>query len=65
MEFVPGQTIYTLLLNKIVEKNKSNLPIAKNDREADTNIVNIFGVEGALNTLGKIEKNPYLHSNIP
>jgi hypothetical protein len=51
MEFVPGQTLYTLLLNKVTRKNKPERPMAQNDREADTNIVRIFGVEKARNML--------------
>jgi hypothetical protein len=51
MEFVPGQTIYTLLLNKVTGKNRPERSMAQNDREADTNIVRIFGVEKAKNML--------------
>ena len=65
MEFVPGQTLYTLLLNKVIEKNKPERPLAKDDREADTNIVKIFGMESAKHMLGKIETTPYIYSNIP
>lgn len=61
MEFVPGQTLYTLLLNKVTEKNKPERPAAQNDREADTNIVKIFGVEKAKHMLQKIESTPYIY----
>jgi len=63
MEFVPGQTLYTLLLNKVTGKNKPERPMAQNDREADTNIVRIFGVEKAKNMLWKIEVGPYIYQN--
>lgn len=64
MEFAPGQTIYTLLLNKVTEKNKPERPVAQNDREADTNIVKIFGVEKAKLMLSKIETTPYIYSQM-
>lgn len=62
MEFVPGQTPYALLLNKVIKKNKPERAPAKDDREADTNIVKIFGVESAKNMLSKIETTPYIYS---
>ena len=62
MEFAPWQTLYTLLLNKVTQKNRPERPTAKNDREADTNIVKIFGVDSAKNMLSKIETNPYIYS---
>jgi len=45
MEYVPGQTLYTLLLNKIVAKNKPERSPAKDDREVDTNMLKTFGLE--------------------
>ncbi len=62
MEFIPGQTLYTLLLNKVTEKNKPERAPAKNDREADKNIVKIFGLETAKYMLSKIETTPYIYS---
>lgn len=64
MEFVPGQTLYTLLLNKVIKKNKPNLPEAMNDREADTAIVRLFGVDSAKHMLAKIESTPYIYKDI-
>ncbi len=62
MEFVPGQTLYTLLLNKVVEKNRPEWNSAKNDREVDTNIVKIFGIEKAKNILSRVESHPYIYA---
>ncbi|HMS91127.1 MAG TPA: protein kinase [Candidatus Absconditabacterales bacterium] len=63
MEYVPGQTLYTLLLNKVVAKNKPERTPAKDDREADSNMLKIFGLETTKHTLGKIEANPYIYRN--
>ncbi len=62
MEFIPGQTLYTLLLNKVVEKNKRGQTPAKDDKEADINILKIFGLETAKHMLSKIETTPYIYS---
>ncbi|MFA6255655.1 MAG: hypothetical protein WC606_00595 [Candidatus Absconditabacterales bacterium] len=64
MEFVPGQTLYTLLLNKVIEKTHPERAPAQNDKEADINIVKIFGVESAKNMLSKIEVTPYIYSKV-
>lgn len=65
MEFAPWQTLYTLLLNKVTQKNKPQWPAAEDDREADTNIVRIFWVEKAKHMLNKIETTPYIYKDIP
>lgn len=62
MEFVPGQTLYTLLLNNVTKKNKPEWQAAQDDKEADTNIVKIFGREKAKHMLSKIETTPYIYS---
>jgi len=64
MEFVPGQTLYALLLNKVTAKNKPERKPAEDDREADTNIVKIFGVDKAKHMLPKITANPYIYSTM-
>lgn len=64
MEFAPGQTLYTLLLNKMIEKYMPERGAAQNDREADTNIVKMFGVEKAKHMLSKIENTPYIYSQM-
>jgi serine/threonine protein kinase len=63
MEFVPGQTLYTLLLNTIIKRHKPERDPAKNDREADKYILQIFGFEKAKLLLTKLEANPYLYQN--
>lgn len=65
MEYIPGQTIYALLVNKLVKKNKPERAPAKDDREADTNVVKLWGPQRAGDTLSMIERSPYLHSKIP
>lgn len=64
MEFVPGQTIYTLLLNKVVEKNHPERAPAKDDREADINMLKLFGLESTKNMISKIETTPYIYSKV-
>lgn len=64
MEFVPGNTLYSLIIKKIIEKNNPNYWNIDSDHAADSALVKTFWVEKAKSIIMWIEKNISLYENI-